>query len=97
MKLRFTQRAIENLSEIGDYLHERNPAVARRVRAAIYTGLRNLLLFPHAGRSQSVAGVRKFVTPRYPYLIYYTVDETAEELVILSVKHPARERNFQDA
>ena len=96
MKLRFTKRATENIAEIADYLHERNPAAARRVRAVIYAGLQNLLLFPHAGRAQNVAGVRKFVTPRYAYLIYYIVDESAEEIVILSVKHPAREREYQD-
>jgi toxin ParE1/3/4 len=97
MKLRFTRRATENLPEIADYIHERNPAGARRVQAAIYEGLRNLLLFPYAGRLQKIEGVRKFVTPRYPYLIYYTVDEAAEEVVVLNVKHPARERDQDDA
>jgi len=96
MKLRFTRRATENLTEIADYLHARNPTAARRVRAAIYGSLQDLLLFPFAGRSQNVGGVRKFVTRRYAYLIYYTVDESAEELVILSIQHPARERDFQD-
>jgi toxin ParE1/3/4 len=97
MKLRFTRRATENLTEIADYIHERYPAGARRVRAAIYEGLRNLLLFPYSGRPQKIEGVRKFVTPRYPYLIYYTVDESAEEVVVLNVKHPARERDHEDA
>ncbi len=96
MKLRFTERATENLIDIADYLHERNPTAARRVRATIYDGLQNLLLFPRAGRPQSTEGVRKFVTPRYGYLIYYLVDEAYDEIVILAVKHPARERDFED-
>lgn len=96
MKLRFTARAAENLIEIADYLHERNPMAARRVRATIYDGLQNLLLFPRAGRPQSTESVRKFVTPRYGYLIYYVVDEASEEVVILAVKHPARERDYED-
>jgi toxin ParE1/3/4 len=50
MKLRFTARAVENLADIADYLYERNPTAMRRVRADIYTGLQNLLLFPSAGR-----------------------------------------------
>jgi len=97
MKLRFTTRATENLIEIAAYLHERNPAAARRVRAAIYDGLQNLILFPHVGRLQKVERVRKFVTRKYAYLIYYTVDETTEEIVVLNVKHPARERDYEDA
>ena len=97
MKLRFTPRATENLVEIADYLHERNPVAARRVRAVIYEGLQNLILFPNAGRLQNVERVRKFVTRKYVYLIYYIVDEGAEEIVILNVKHSARERDYEDA
>lgn len=97
MKLHFTPRATENLIAIADYLHERNPAAARRVRAAIYEGLQNLLLFPHAGRPQTTEGVRKLVTPQYPYLIYYLVDEPADELVVLNVKYPAQQRDHEDA
>jgi hypothetical protein len=37
------------------------------------------------------------VTRRYAYLVYYTVDEAAEEIVILNVKHPARRREHEDA
>ena len=32
MKLRFTLRAAENLADIADYIHARNPSAARRVR-----------------------------------------------------------------
>ena len=97
MKLRFTPRATANLIEIADYIHARDPAAARRVRAAIYESLQNLILFPRVGRNQRVEGVRKLVTRKYAYLIYYTVDETAGEIVILSVKHPARRREQEDA
>jgi len=37
------------------------------------------------------------VTPKYAYLVYYTVDETVDEIVILNVKHPARRREHGDA
>ncbi len=97
MKLRFTPRATANIVEIADYILARNPAAAERVRSAIYASLQNLLLFPHMGRRQKAEGVRKLVTGRYSYLIYYTVDEAAEEIVILNVKHPARRREHEDA
>jgi toxin ParE1/3/4 len=41
--------------------------------------------------------VRKLVTRKYAYLIYYTVDEAADEIVVLNVRHPARERDYEDA
>jgi toxin ParE1/3/4 len=69
---------------------------ALRVRAAILESLQSLVLFPHVGRQQKVEGVRKLVTSRYRYLVYYTADEQAEEVVILSIQHPARDREQAD-
>jgi plasmid stabilization system protein ParE len=54
-------------------------------------------LFPYIGRAQQTKGVRKFVTRKYPYLVYYTVDEAAGEIVILNVKHPAQKREHEEA
>jgi plasmid stabilization system protein ParE len=97
MKLRFTPRAVANIAEIADYIRRRNPAAALRVRADIYRTFENLLLFPLIGQRQSTEGVRKMVTRRYRYLVYYSVDSTADEIVILSVKHPAQRREYSDA
>jgi plasmid stabilization system protein ParE len=63
---------------------------------AILRSLQNLTLFPSIGRLQNVEGVRKLVTPRYRYLVYYTIDEGAEEIVILTIQHPARSREYRD-
>jgi toxin ParE1/3/4 len=41
--------------------------------------------------------VRKFVTRKYAYLVYYTVDEAADEILILNVKHAARWSEHKDA
>lgn len=96
MKLRFTPHAVQDLAELADYLHARNPTAARRVRAAIYETLQTLILFPRVGRRQTTEGVRKVVTRKYPYLVYYTVDVASDELVILNVKHPARRRDYSE-
>jgi plasmid stabilization system protein ParE len=39
MRLRFTPRAVADLNAIADYLAERNPAAALRVRTAILQSL----------------------------------------------------------
>ena len=96
MKLRFTPRAARDLAQIADHLRARNPAAAPAVRDAILRTLQNLTLFPAIGRPQNVEGVRKLVTRRYRYLVYYTVDEKAEEIVILTIHHPARRREYRD-
>ena len=97
MKLRFTRRAVQDLADIADYIRKQNPQAALRVRAAILESLQNLVLFPQVGRQQKVEGVRKLVTRRYPYLVYYTTDESAEEIIIITIQHPAREREHSDA
>ena len=67
------------------------------MRSAILESLQNLVLFPRLGRRQQLEGVRKVVTRRYPYLVYYTIDDSAEEVVILAIQHPAQEREHSDA
>ena len=96
MKLRFTPRATRDLVKIAEYLRTRNPAAALAVRAAILRSLQNLTLFRAIGRRQNVEGVRKLVTPKYRYLVYYTIEEGGEEIVILTVQHPARHREYRD-
>ena len=97
MKLRFTPRATRNLADIADYLGERSPETALRVRNAILESLQNLVLFPRSGRNQQAEGVRKIVTRRYSYLIYYTLDDTTDEIVILAIRHPARDPDHADS
>jgi toxin ParE1/3/4 len=97
MKLRFTPRATQDLIDIADYIRERNPAASLRVRAAILDSLQNLLLFPEIGRRQTVQGVRKLVTRKYPYFVYYSFDRATDEIVILTIRHPAREREYENA
>jgi toxin ParE1/3/4 len=97
MKLRFTPRAARDLADIADYIRERNPPAALRVRAAILESLQSLVLFPDIGRRQNVEAVRKLVTQRYRYLVYYTADDEADEIVILTIQHPAQEPEHSDA
>jgi toxin ParE1/3/4 len=96
VKLRFTPRATRDLAGIADYLRTRNPSAALAVRDAILHSLQTLTLFPAIGRRQNVEGVRKLITPRYRYLVYYMIEEGSEETVILTIQHPARNREYRD-
>jgi plasmid stabilization system protein ParE len=66
------------------------------VRAAILRSRQNLTLFAAIGRPQNVEDVRKLVTPRYRYLVYYTIEQDTGEVVILPIRHPFRSRQYQD-
>jgi toxin ParE1/3/4 len=95
--LRFTPTAISELTAIADHIRQRNPAAAARVRSSILKSLDNLTVFPRIGRKQSIPGVRKLVTRRYSYLVYYRVDIDAGEVVVLNIRHPARKRKYKNA
>ena len=41
-------------------------------------------------------GVRKLVTRKYSYLVYYSLDRIADEVIVLSIQHHAREREYED-
>lgn len=96
MKLRFTQRAIRDLADISAYLNSRNPTVAKRVRADILDTAKTLILFPEIGRAQNVPGIRKLVTRKYSYLVFYIAEPEAKEVIIVTIQHPARAREHDD-
>ena len=96
MKLRFAPQATQDLIEIADYIRAENSAAALRVRTAILESLEILVSFPLLGRRQSVEGVRKLITRRYGYIAYYLLDEASDEIVILTIRHPARDRPASD-
>jgi addiction module RelE/StbE family toxin len=96
MKLRFTPRATRDLAEIAEYIHERSPSAAVRVRSIILQSLEDLLLFPELGRRQTLQDVRKLVTRKYSYLVYYRIDRANDEIIVLTIQHHARRREYED-
>ena len=48
--------------------------------------------FPHIGHLTDQDGVRIISVVRYPFLIFYTIDISTDEVVILHVRHAAQER-----
>ena len=96
MIVRFSRRAASDLTEVSTYLRSHNRVAAARVRAAILDSIELLNRFPNAGRRQDFEDVRKLVVPRYPYLIYYTVDQTSEQILIVTIQHSARQREYSD-
>lgn len=97
MKLHFTERAADEIEAIHADLVARSPIGARNVQLAIQSTFARLADFPYLGRAQSHPGLRKIGVARYPYNIYYTVDGTADEIIIIAVLHAARAPEFYDA
>lgn len=94
MKVRFTDTAARELEDILRYLSVRNPgaatAVARRVK-----DIASLLSdYPLSGREVDESGVRMASMVRYLFLVFYAV--TNDEVVILNVRHAARQWPWEE-
>ena len=96
MRVTYSPDAISDLEGIADYLTPRNPQGALNVRHAITATIMHLARHPRIGRLQTADGVRKIVTRKYNYRIYYTIDEAADELIIANILHRARSTGYSD-
>lgn len=89
MRVRLTRRALGDLEEIATSLQAHNPAAALRVAAGLQRALQLLAAHPQAGR-MLVGGRRRFALPRYPYLIFYHLDEAAQSVDVITIRHGGR-------
>jgi plasmid stabilization system protein ParE len=97
MRLRYSLIARAELQEITDYIAQRNPRGAARVLRQAKATIELLQEFPRRGRKQRQNGVRKLGAGKFPYNIYYHVDEHAHEITILNIRHARRRRKYRDA
>jgi plasmid stabilization system protein ParE len=85
---RYTPRALAELDEILTFIKERSPQGAQHVQARIQSITNLLIEHPKSGQAASNPNLRRIAAAPYPYLIFYKV--TKEEIVIIAVRHSAR-------
>jgi plasmid stabilization system protein ParE len=89
MNLRWDARALQDLRDIRSYLAVHgSPAAADRVRQRLRARVHRLLTNPFIGVATTNHQIRILPPTRYPYRIYYTVQE--DDVVILHIRHTAR-------
>ncbi len=90
MRLRWTEMAGRDLTQICDYIEERDSAAtARRVALAIVERLANLTEFPESGRIGRKPGTRELIFAGLPYFAVYRLRE--ETIEVLRILHGARD------
>jgi addiction module RelE/StbE family toxin len=88
MRVRYTIPAQADLDDIYTYISENNPFAAERIKRQIKIDAELLGELPFIARESDSPGIRVRKVRRYPYLIFYSVDD--DEVVILHVRHGAR-------
>jgi toxin ParE1/3/4 len=91
VKIRYTSKALEQLDAIYSYIEAHSPRAAPAVKARVQRAIGRLAHFPYSCRATSHPGIRVLSIVRYPYLVFYTVDEGAQEVQILRVRHAAQD------
>jgi addiction module RelE/StbE family toxin len=92
LNIRYARTALRDLDDIFSYIHQRNPIAAGAVIDRIQRMITVIGRMPFIGHPTDEDGVRMIAVVRYPFLIFYTVDESAEEIMIVRVRHAARLR-----
>jgi len=89
VKLRYTLPALADLDAILDFIGERSPAGANKVKRRIRIISETLLSHPYIGASTDDPTIRRMTTTPYPYVIFYEV--AGEHVIIHAVRHAARD------
>lgn len=87
-KIRWTERAVRRLDEIGGYIEKDNPAAAARVISRIVSGVEALAEQPAMGRTGRIKGTRELVLTDISYIAPYRVISGTIE--IITVMHAAQ-------
>jgi toxin ParE1/3/4 len=90
MKVRYTATARNELNAAVDYLLEHAPAVVAAFADSIENAVAELVENPHSAQETELPGVRRKYARRFRYALFYMIDERANELVILNIRHAAR-------
>ena len=86
MKIVFAPLARDNLRDIQTYIAFDNISAAARVASEIRRTIETLETYPLIGQAYQ-DDVRRLVVTRYPYVVFYQVDQVAELVNIITVQH----------
>ncbi len=93
-ELFWTETAISDLNDIGDYIALDNPKAADRVVRRIAESVAALAYHPRMGRESGDGRTRRLVVTGTPYVATYRLRERVE---ILTIFHGSRKRPDESA
>ena len=82
MKLQFTAKALEDLERLYEFVAEKNPAAADRIRQQLLDSFQTLLKQPMGGKPVKSLPVRQWVAG--DYVIRYLI-ENEQNLIIVRI------------
>lgn len=89
MKLQFTAKALDDLERLHEFVAEKNPAAADRIRNQLLVCFQTLLNQPLGGKSVRSLPVRQWVAG--DYIVRYLIDDE-QNLIIVRIWHGREDR-----
>jgi plasmid stabilization system protein ParE len=90
MRVRWSQTAFNELEEIFAFIAESNRAAAAVVAKRILDRAALLGQFPLSGPITDSPGIRVLRVVTHPFVIFYAIDSSSDEIRILNVRHTAQ-------
>jgi toxin ParE1/3/4 len=88
--LAWDDRALDDLTAIGEYIARDSSRAAARVVAYIRERALLLEASPELGVASPEPGLREFILTRYPYVLIYEI--VGDEIRVLAVFHQSQNR-----
>ena len=90
MRIRWTDPAVRDFTQICDYIDEHgSPVISHRVALLIYEAIGTLSRFPESGRTGRKPETRELVFTGLPYVAIYRITKNSVEL--LRILHGAQQ------
>lgn len=86
-RLKFASRAVREIGAAFDWYEEQSGGLGSEFELAFELQLKRLEQVP-LSYAEIISGVRRTLTPRFPYAIFYTVKD--DSVHVLAVIHTAR-------
>lgn len=96
MKVRYSTRALTEISSILAYIGERDEEAARRIYTYVQRLTTRISGFPEAAeRVAQRPDVHRVPFIKYPYSLYYTINRKKGEVILLRIVHGAQRAPFE--
>lgn len=90
MKVILSERAISDITHIHAQIAAANPAAAQRVEDMIRSTCEGIASFPYASAATDMPSIRRVPLVRFPYTIFFRINEAAGLVEIARVIHASR-------
>ena len=95
MRVVYAEHAVHDIDEIYGTIAQHSTAAAQRVEDFIRTTCGGLADFPFASAATDEPNVRRVPLVRYPYTIFFRIDQKRDLVEIARVIHSARVKTLR--